>query len=207
MRTWTVATLAGALLVLAGCGSDGSDDAAETSPDPTATATPLAPSTAAPTSPATPDPTESSPTATPPATSPTSTPAPTGTLISYETDDDSGATIVKASDTSKLTGSPADFKTFIAAELRRNAQPEPGCTQPAQIYVSLVDTGGWARGGYFVPQCGGYATLWARSNGAWQEVWSGQSLVECSTLTRYKIPARLAGNQCLRGEDAVPYPG
>lgn len=194
-----LAALAGTmLLLLAGCG--GSEEAPDvTRPSaepPAATATPA---------PTTPAPSASTPEPTPTATTPTAA-KPMGKLVDYETTDEDGATIAVAADTSKLTGAPADFKTFIAGQLGKTS-PDEGCTEPPQIYVSRIDTGGWARGGHFIPQCGGYATLWAKSDGAWRDVWSGQSLVDCTTLERFGFPARVAGDSCLNGEDAVAYSG
>lgn len=194
-RTHVLAALTTTTILLLGaCGSSEEPEASD------------APSASAPTS-AAPSPTPSAST-TPAPTATTSTPtaaAPTGKLISYQTED-GGAMITQASDTAKLEGAPGDFKAFIARELA-DAEPEQGCTEKPQISVDLLDTGGWARGGHFVPQCGGYATLWAKSQGGWQAVWSGQSLVECSTLTKHRFPARVAGKQCLDGDDAVPYSG
>lgn len=194
-----LAALTGSMLLLTGCGSsDNGSDVAEPSAEPTTAATPApAPS------PTKPSVTKTTPT---PSASPTAA-KPTGRLIDYETADESGATITTAADTSKLTGAPADFKSFIASQLGKKPAIDDGCTELPQIYVSRVDTGGWARGGAFIPQCGGYATLWAKSNGGWQGVWSGQSLVDCKTLNRFKFPARVAGDSCLNGEDAVVYSG
>ena len=189
-----------ALLTLGACGSDSGSEGPAADPETTSTA-PAA--TSEPTAPTTSEPTTTEPTDDATAAQPTKA-APTGKLLDYETGDDDGATITTAADTSKLTGAPADFKAFIGARLS-SADAGEGCTEAPQIYVSRVDTGGWARGGYFIPQCGGYAALWAKSGGAWTEVWSGQSLVECATLEKYKVPARVAGAQCLKGEDAVDY--
>lgn len=186
------------MLLLAGCGSSAESPGVAT---PSATSSAVTTSAPAPTQPA-----PSATTPTPTATTPTAA-RPIGTLIDYETTDEDGATIAVAADTSKLTGAPADFKTFIAGELTKTPSTDEGCTEPPQIYVARVATGGWARGGYFIPQCGGYATLWAKSNGAWQDVWRGQSLVDCATLQRFAFPARVAGDTCLDGEDAVAYSG
>lgn len=196
------AALAGTMLLLAGCGSseESPGAAAPGAESSTATSAP-APAQPAPSSSTTPKP-KPTPSATTPAAA-----KPIGTLIDYETTDEDGATIAVAADTSKLTGAPADFKTFIAGELTRKPSTDESCTEPPQIYVARIATGGWARGGYFIPQCGGYATLWAKSNGAWQGVWSGQSLVDCATLERFAFPARVAGDTCLDGEEAVAYSG
>lgn len=193
-----IAVLAGTMLALSACGSsDGTSDAAEPSAEtPTTT-------TAAPTR-ATPSATTATPT--PKATAST-TPRPMGDLLDYETADEDGAMITVAADTGKLTGAPGDFKSFIAGELTKKSSVDEGCTEPPQIYVSRIDTGGWARGGHFIPQCGGYATLWAKSGGSWKDVWSGQSLVDCETLERFAFPVRVAGDSCLDGEEAVTYAG
>lgn len=193
------AALAATTLLLAGCGSsDGSSDVAEPSAKPTTTTNAPAPTR--------PQPSATTAKPTPTATTPTAA-QPTGRLIDYETTDEDGAMITVAADTSKLTGAPADFKTFIGGELSKKSSADEGCTEPPQIYVSRLDTGGWARGGHFIPQCGGYATLWAKSGGSWKDVWSGQSLVDCATLDRYNFPVRVAGDSCLKGEDAVGYSG
>jgi hypothetical protein len=198
------ATVTLTLLALGACGSDAGPDAgSDAGADGSAATTQPSATTPAPT--AAPAPASSTASASP--TAAPTTAAPAGKLIDYETDDESGATITTAADTSKLTGAPADFRAFIAAELKKNRNVDEGCTEPPQIYVSRVDTGGWARGGYFIPQCGGYASLWAKSGGTWKDVWGGQSLVECSTLEQYAFPARVAGASCLDGEDTVDYAG
>lgn len=199
-RTTLAAATATLALLLTGCGSDsdaGSDP--EASPDAASAAAPNP--TAAPTK-AAPEATTPIPTIAPEETTAT----PTTTLLDYETGDDEGVVLASGSDVANLIGAPADFTTFIKAELA-SATPGDGCTEAPQIYVTRIDTGGWARGGYSIPQCGGYATLWAKAGGAWKEIWSGQSLVECTTLTQFKIPARVAGSSCLKGEETVNYAG
>lgn len=196
-RHLVATALASAALLLSGCGSDAtSDDAASPETSATSTTTPPPAATTKPAATATtPEPSEDPTTA-----------APTGKLISYVDSEDVGVMIAQAADTAKLTGAPADFKAFIAAELGR-LEPGQGCTEKPQISVDRLDTGGWARGGTFIPQCGGSASLWAKDGGTWKEAWSGQSLVECSILQRYRFPARIAGNQCSDGSEAVPYRG
>ncbi|MET0930620.1 MAG: hypothetical protein ABWX74_13955 [Aeromicrobium sp.] len=196
-----VATTA-TLFLLTGCGS-GSDSDSDTA-EPVATTD--APTTGTTTTPSA-EPSTTAPSATPaPAVTTTTTKVPTGTLIDYGNSDENGATITVETDTGKLAGSPADFKTFIAGQLAA-AKADEGCTEKPQIYVTRVDTGGWALGGHFVPQCGGYTTLWAKSGGSWKDVWSGQSLVDCATLTKYRFPARVAGDECLDGDTTVDYAG
>jgi len=197
-KAMAVALATTTLLLLGACGSDEPEAAGS-------------PSTTAPTSSApapTAEPTTAEPT-TPKPTRTTSEPtnaAPAGQLISYANGEDDGVLIATAADVGKLKGAPADFTRFIAAELS-SATPEDGCTEKPQISVDAIDTGGWARGGHFTPECGGYATLWARAGGTWKDVWGGQSIVECSLLTQYKFPARIAGDTCLKGDEAVSYPG
>jgi hypothetical protein len=188
------------ILLLGACGS--SEESVTAFDGPRTPASTAAPTSAAPTS------TPTATTATPSPTAATSSApaAAPGKLISYAAGEDSGIILATAADTAKLTGAPADFKSFVAAELTRGTV-EQGCTEKPQISVDLIDTGGWARGGHFTPECGGYATLWAKSGGTWREAWSGQSLVECSTLTKFRFPARVAGKQCLQGDDAVAYTG
>lgn len=198
LLTKTSAVLAGlaATALIAGCGSssDDSTDESVSTPTaaPTASASPTAEPTPAPTTPAT-----------------TSTPKrDIGTFIDYETDDDSGVILSTAADAANLTGAPADFTAFAAAELSRSqASVDPGCPEPPQLYVTRLATGGWASGGYFVPQCGGYAALWAKADGTWKEVWSGQQLVECDLLNKYTFPAQVSGRSCSRDGATVDYAG
>lgn len=174
------------MLLLTACGSDQPEASDPTSSSPT-TAEPTTPATSGPDATTTPD-------------------APAGQLLDYETDDANGVSITTAADTAKLTGAPADFKAFIASELAKaQSTTDDVCTEKPQIYVSRLDTGGWAAGGHFVPQCGGNATLWAKPGGTWQEVWSGQELTDCATLEKYEFPADVVGGTCLDGEDERPY--
>jgi hypothetical protein len=189
-----------AALVLGGCGSDGGKD--ESADPATTTSTPpAAPSTSVPTtSEPSPEPTDAATTAAP------DEPAKPGTFLDYEAIDEDGIRIASAADTSKLTGAPDDFKSFVAALIKKQAaQQVEGCTEAPQIYVTQIDTSGWARGSYSIPGCGGAAALWAKSGGAWTEAWSGQSLVDCATLHRYAFPSRLAGDTCDSGGGTKPY--
>ncbi|WP_159085890.1 hypothetical protein [Aeromicrobium chenweiae] len=198
---------AASMLLLSACSSD--EPATKATPTTAATsATPTsAPATTPSSSPATTAaPTPAASPAPQPSGPPAETPRPGGRLLDYETDDVNGVNISSRADTARLTGAPQDFKTFVVAELAKaQSTPEPGCAEKPQIYVSRVDTRGWAAGGRFVPQCGGYATLWAKPGGAWKRVWSGQQLTDCATLKKYEFPAGVVGGTCLDGDAERPY--
>lgn len=181
-----------ATLLIAGCSSGSSDDGpVESNPTPTAAPTTSASATPSPSGSATPTPKRD-----------------IGTVVDYETEDESGIIVTTAADAKNLRGSPADFTAFVAAELARSqAEVDAGCPVPPQLYVARLATGGWASGGYFVPQCGGYAALWAKADGAWKEVWSGQQLVDCATLEKHAFPAVVSGGSCLKGDATVDYAG
>lgn len=165
----------GILVLTAGCGGsddpDGGDDDPTTTPATTTT-------TAATTTPA-PGPTES-----------------TGasTLIDYG---DDGVVVATVADVDKLTGAPADFKAFIAADLQRQQDSENGvCVQTPEIHVARLDTRGWAAGVNFIPRCGGDAALWVKIAGGWRQVWGSQTLPDCAVLEKYEFPASVAGTEC-----------
>ncbi len=187
---------AATLLTLGACGSDEPEAASPA----TSSSTPAAaPTTGSPTAPATTAPT-------PQPSASTTTSAPAGRLIDYEALDENGITIATAADTGKLTGATADFKAFIAAQIKQQAATETqGCTETPQISVTRIDTGGWARGSYVIPGCGGSGALWSNAKGSWATAWEGQSLVDCATLNAYRFPSRVAGETCDDGGDQAPY--
>jgi hypothetical protein len=206
-RLVAVALATSTVLLLGACGSDG--DGAGTSAKPSAstdvTGSPDADGAtdAAPT-------TQPSATRTTPGPSTSTTKEPAvgpGTFIDYEAVDEDGVTISRAADASRLAGAPGDFKNYVAALVEKQAAAGvEGCTEAPQIKVTQIDTGGWARGSYVIPGCGGSAALWARSGGAWTQAWTGQSLVDCATLERYRFPSRLAGSTCATGDgESKPY--
>lgn len=170
------------LLVAAGCSKD-ADEKAEP-----------APSSSAPSS------------AAPPTESPTPTieaPDPDAPAIDYETTEDSGQVVSDPAGASGLSKASDDFKAFISAELTRlQNEAGGGCSNKPEIRVSKLQNAGWASGGVFTPECGGYAVLWAKQGGKWSQVWGGQELVDCTTLLRYKFPVSVAGDQCLSQEDS-----
>ncbi len=169
-------------LALAGC-SEAKDEDAERAAEPTPTATAS---------------TSAAPTQTPPPTPTGDAPDPKTPAIDYDTEQDSGVTVKDSAAADGLSKAPSDFKEFIAAELTR-LQDEAGsdCSNKPQIRVSKLQPAGWAAGGVFTPECGGYSVLWVKTGGTWAQVWGGQELVDCVTLTRYKFPASVAGDSCL----------
>lgn len=185
MKRAIIATVVG-LVLLTSCGShdkkaSGGPTTAPTTPSATATTTPTP--------------------------TPTATPTPQApTIIDYAKGDQDGVRMTTTADTKKLTGAPADFTAFIAAELAKDkAKSDAACTEKPQIYVEKLDPAGWAAGGHFIPQCGGYASLWAKPGGSWKEVWSGQTLTDCKTLKKYAFPVGIAQKTCLQGEDEITY--
>jgi hypothetical protein len=184
-RAKLVAVAAGSLFLLGACG--GSDEPRDAGNATTSTEPGIA---------------SGEPTPTPPGDTPTSG-DPAGRVVDFGED---GVTLTSAPDVTDLAGAPADFRAFIARELaKEQAQSDDVCTEKPQIKVSRIDPRGWAAGGTFIPQCGGNATLWAKPDGTWREVWAGQQLVDCATLKRYAFPADVAGGTCLDGNDEVPY--
>lgn len=206
-RPVVVGLVAGTLLALGACSSGGSDtpgpqdspmsDSASAAPSSTA-----APSTGKPSA------TDPEPSGTTATSAPVPAPGRPGTLLDYEAIDENGVLVSRPADTARLTGAPAGFKTYLGRLIEQQSSREvDGCTEAPRISVTQVDTGGWARGSYFIPGCGGAGALWARSGGSWTEAWTGQSLVDCSTLRRFAFPVRIAGDTCDDGSGAVPYKG
>jgi hypothetical protein len=115
-------------------------------------------------------------------------------LIDYGDDE---VTVARAGDVSKLVGAPADFTSFVVAELRRQQKvKDEACSAKPEIHVARIDPGGWAAGGSFIPRCGGNAMLWAKTAGGWREVWGGQTLPDCDVLEKFRFPAVVAGHEC-----------
>lgn len=171
--------------LLAACGS-GDDDPA---PTPSASST---------TASATPTPSVSS--------SPSSTAAPTADPADPVRYDEGEGTVDAPDGADRLPGAPEDFRAFLKKQIEAGAVSN-GCDDGVQVTVDVLRPDGWARGSVFEKSCGGYGVLWARVDGDWREVWSGQSLVECAVLERYRFPADVAGDQCYdeKADDAVRY--
>ena len=125
-------------------------------------------------------------------------------LIDYEKD--GGVILHKASDISKLDGAPDDFKQFIAGVIDTSVNSGEQDTQcPTTISVDKFDPSGYAAGS--IGDCGGAELLWAKRDGAWQQIWGGQTIRECADMKKYSVPVAIAGDQCWDGKKAVTYTG
>ena len=173
------------VLAVSGC-SKNQDETTDESPQPTSPTS--APSSAQPTAPLTPT---------------IEAPDPDAPTVDYDTGDDPGEVVSDPTGTSGLAKASDDFKAFISAELTRLQNESGGdCSNRPEIRVNKLQNAGWASGGVFTPECGGYAVLWAKQGGEWSQIWGGQELVDCTTLLRYKFPVSVAGDQCLSQEGA-----
>ncbi|MCH8611593.1 hypothetical protein [Arsenicicoccus dermatophilus] len=83
----------------------------------------------------------------------------------------------------RLRGTSASFQDFVVREAaRQRTEVQKGCD--ASLYVQSYRTDGFATGTVFAPGCGGHVSLWAKKGGAWGEVWGGQHVPSCKTLSR-----------------------
>lgn len=128
------------------------------------------------------------------------TPATTAsTVIDYTDHGQTGVVLTRTGDVDKLTGSPDEFMTFIAGQVRR-AITEAGDRCPSAftgVFVQAIRTepDGVAVGG--VNTCGGYGALWANAGGRWHEVFGTQEGWDCEVLRRYDVPGSFVDNICL----------
>ena len=128
-------------------------------------------------------------------------------LINYE---DAGGTggvaIKKAADVVKLKGAPEDFKAFIAGIIdyaSNSTEPSKEC--PAIVTVSRIDPAGFASGGFNM--CDGYAFIWAKVDGVWQQIDAGQMFPACESMKKYSVPKTIVGDQCAQDSGNVDYTG
>ncbi len=132
----------------------------------------------------------------------TSSPEPAHQLIEYDQDESVGMNLTQASDVKKLEGAPSDFKQFIAGIIEASASGAgDDCT--VEVGVRKVDTSGFAAGS--IRSCGGAVYIWAKRDGVWQEIWSGQELPQCADMERFSVPRPIAGDRCYEGTDEVEY--
>jgi len=125
-------------------------------------------------------------------------------VINFDKNHDGGVILRKASDVSKLKGTPDDFQQFMAGVIDANVHSGTVDKQcPVTISVEKFDTSGYASGG--IGDCGGAALMWGKQHGIWQQVWGGQDIPACADLRKYAIPSSIAGNKCWAGMKAVPY--
>jgi hypothetical protein len=106
-----------------------------------------------------------------------------------------GVAVKKPVDVRKLAGAPEDFQQFIAGRLDEavsTRDPEfPECVPT--VNVNVYDPTGFASGSR--TDCGGYAIIWAKKGGVWQEVWGGQDLAACSELKALHVPPSVVPDQ------------
>jgi hypothetical protein len=129
--------------------------------------------------------------------SPSAQATPKTKLIEFDQDDAAGLTIAKPADVSKLEGAPDDFKQFIAGIIDGlKTPPDEDCQ--FTVGVARLDTSGFAAGNQH--SCGGAAFIWAKRDGVWQEIWSGQEAPDCVTMEKYSVPKTIVGGQCFDAE-------
>lgn len=174
-----------ATLLAIGCAACGSDDSSDDSSDASSGGASDAAgttSTAIPAIPAS------------PATGPT-TGQQRATILDYTSRNQGvGVELTSPVDVSKLTGAPADFRTFIAGVVAQANQDAGNATCASGASVAQIRVDDFAVGG--VNSCGGYAALWAKVDGRWQEVDGTQDTWDCDTLERFSPPASMVGHQC-----------
>ena len=132
---------------------------------------------------------------------------PKADLIEYEKDEPpNGVTISKPADIAKLKGAPDGFKQFIAGLVDASkVHPEAECE--LRVGVAKVDASGFALGDMALPSCDGAVFIWARWDGVWQEIFSGQAIPACSDMKKYSVPRPIAPEKCEEGRKTVDYPG
>jgi hypothetical protein len=129
--------------------------------------------------------------------SPTSA-EPRAELLEYDQDEPVGVTVTKAADLAKLEGAPDDFKQFVAGLIDGfEAPPHDDCQ--FGVDVRKIDTSGFAAGS--MGSCGGAMHIWAKQDGVWQEIWSGQELPVCADMKKHSVPKPIAGDKCYRNKD------
>ena len=119
-------------------------------------------------------------------------------LIEYDQDEAAGVIIAKPADVAELEGAPDDFKQFVAGIVDVSlTSPEEDCQ--FTVGVAKIDTSGFAAGS--MHSCGGAVYIWAKRDGVWQEIWSGQEIPVCADLRKYSVPKAIAGDKCYDDKD------
>ncbi|WP_409484134.1 hypothetical protein [Arsenicicoccus dermatophilus] len=103
----------------------------------------------------------------------------------------------------QVKGATGDLKAFLVKQLR-TINAGDGCDVGA-----IVDkrVGGYARGQYWAPECGGAAAIWADAGHGWYQVYEGQEAPACSLIARKapKLPASLGVGCVNEAGKAVTY--
>ncbi|HET6652638.1 MAG TPA: hypothetical protein VFH10_08360 [Nocardioides sp.] len=113
-------------------------------------------------------------------------------------------------DLGKLKRTPTAFRGFIDARLDRLWRDLGGraeCGSSVLITVkqygprryALLSNEGWFAHAGDPASCnaGGHYTIAAHWNGRWRAVLSGQDLLTCRELHRYRVPRTIGGPRCL----------
>jgi hypothetical protein len=117
------------------------------------------------------------------------TPSPT-TQVTLDYGGD-GVAVEQPADVSQLTGAPDDFKTFVAGLASKAQQAGKACPDAFHGITVQKLRGDFALGA--VNDCGGYAALWARVDGRWQEILGTQEQWSCADLAAHDVPEGFAG--------------
>jgi len=171
--------LVGLALMGSACTGEPSSPVSAGSPTTPASVATTAPST--PTSPATSTPTASS--------TPTQEPSEPALSLDYGVD---GVFVEQPDQVDLLDGAPADFKTFVAGLAEKAQQVGASCPDAAHGITVQKLLGDFALGA--INDCGGYAAIWARVDGAWAEVIGTQEAWQCAQLDEHDVPRELVRN-------------
>ncbi len=115
-----------------------------------------------------------------------------------------GAVLGGPEDILNLGAAPEDFKQFIGGNinaLRTSHGDNEECAP--SITVVGYDPKGFGTGS--INGCGGYAAIWQKKDGAWQEIIGSQMGWPCDELKEIGVPINIAGDECFDGEENVPY--
>lgn len=199
-RTARLAVAVVALLALGACGGDPAPEpAVQSDTGSRPGSVPLGDdSTDSPTVPPAEDPTTdetSAPeTASPTEPEPDPEPDPVPELIVYAGGEAVPPLIEDRAGAKQLTGAPEDFQDFVGRAAEEVSEQADCDGAAVGITVDVIRTDGFAAGG--VNECGGYAAMWAKVDGAWQEIQGTQDTWDCAVLKQYRVPSDiLLGSQ------------
>lgn len=115
-------------------------------------------------------------------------------LIAYAGGESPGVEVHTRVDAKNLRGAPEAFKRFIGRTAQEVADASSCSDGYVGVTVATLRTDGYAVGG--VNDCGGYAALWATVDGRWKEIAGTQEAWDCAVLERYAVPSDVVGTTC-----------